>query len=228
MPASSTITVVPAGEPVPVERVAGRGGATRGAAWRPCRRPCRSRVPGPGPPWPSGPPRTPAVRCAARSSTARSQHRRLARAGRSDDHHQPVGAGDRGGGVGLQHVQPVTVDGGRRARVVGLGVDRPGEDAFLLGEDRVAGEVRGGRFEPHRPAIRHRAGGPPVGRVEIDAALDDLVGGPFQRGRPPLSRHRGHGGLQVADRPAARRPGSTSTPTPTGGRPPAPPCTARR
>ena len=37
---------------------------------------------------------------------------------------------------------------------VGLGVDRPGEDVLLLGEHRLAGEVRGGRFDPHRAAIR--------------------------------------------------------------------------
>ena len=52
----------------------------------------------------------------------------LAGTGRADDQHEPVVAGDRRGGVGLQHIEPVpstVVDGAGR---VGLGVDRPGED----------------------------------------------------------------------------------------------------
>ena len=62
--------------------------------------------------------------------------RGLAGPGRADHQHQPVVAGDRRGGVGLQHVEPGRDDRRRRRRLVGLGVHRPGEDRFLLGQDR--------------------------------------------------------------------------------------------
>ena len=137
----------------------------------------------------------------------------LAGAGRADHHDQTVGAGDRRGGVGLQHVEPVPVDGGRRLRLVGLGVDRPGQHPFLLGEDRVAGDVRGGRLQPDRTAIRHSAAEVLAGGVEVDAVVDHPVTAPFQGRRPALSRHLGHGRLEVTDRPqdigpGPRRPGS--------------------
>ena len=55
---------------------------------------------------------------------------------------------------------------------------------LLLGEDRVAGEVRGGRLQPHRPAIRRPAAGARAGRVEIDAARRSPGRRPVP-GRPP-------------------------------------------
>ena len=89
-----------------------------------------------------------------RSVDRGGEHRGLAGTGGTDDHHQPVVTGGRRGGVGLQHIEPVTAHRRRRCRFVGLGVDRPGEDRFFLGEDRFAGDVRGDGFDPHRPAIR--------------------------------------------------------------------------
>ena len=81
------------------------------------------------------------------------QHAGLAGTGRADHQHQPVLSGDGGRGVGLQHVQPRHVDGGRRCRVGGLGVERPRHDVFFLGEHGVAGEVWRDRVQPHRAAI---------------------------------------------------------------------------
>ena len=66
-----------------------------------------------------------------------------------------------------------------------MGVDGEQEDAFLLGEDRLVGEVRLGRCRPHRPTIRrpHRS---VVGRwIEGDAMLDDPVAGRLELGGPP-------------------------------------------
>ena len=71
-----------------------------------------------------------------------AQHRGLAGAGRADDEHEPVVAGDRCGGVGLQHIQTCRLDGGGWCGVVGLGVERPGEDEFFFGEDLVGRDVR--------------------------------------------------------------------------------------
>ena len=42
---------------------------------------------------------------------------------------------------------------------VGLGFDGSRQDRLLLGQDRVAGEVGGDRFQPHRPAVGGSAGG---------------------------------------------------------------------
>ena len=92
--------------------------------------------------------------CRSRSSTAAAQHAGLAGTGRADHQHQPVVAGHRRRGVGLQHIQPVPIHGRRRCRRVGLGVHRPREDVFLLGQHRLGGEAGSGRFDPHRPAIR--------------------------------------------------------------------------
>ena len=42
------------------------------------------------------------------------EHPGLARTGRADDQHETVVAGHRGGGFGLQHIETVAVDSGRR------------------------------------------------------------------------------------------------------------------
>ena len=74
------------------------------------------------------------------------------------------------------HIETLDGDCCRWLWVCGLGVDRPGEDPFFLGEDLVGGDVRGDRFDPHRPAI-----GTPnpcrvtVRWVEVDALRDHLV-----------------------------------------------------
>ena len=153
MPASSTITVAPGGSCQSARGPSGR--AIRGAAWRPCRRASRSRVPAPEPPSQSGRHRTPPDRGPVEVGDSGGEHRRLARPRRTDDHHEPVGTGDGGGGVGLQHVQAFRVDRGDGVGGSVWVVERPGEDRFLLGEDPPAGHLRRDRFDPHRPTIRH-------------------------------------------------------------------------
>ena len=109
-------------------RHSGRGrrvGPIRGAVWRRCRRASRSRVRGHGPPSRSGRRRTPGDRGRGDRRPRRASIVVLPVAGRADDHHQPVVAGDRRGGVGLQHVEPVAVDRGRRCGLVESGRRAP-------------------------------------------------------------------------------------------------------
>ena len=127
------------------------------------------------------------------------EHAGLAGAGRADDEDEAVVAGDGRGGVGLQRIQPVPVDGGGRCGRVGLGGHRPREDRFLLGEHRLGREPGCGRFDPHRPAIRAAPGGV-AGRVEVDELCEDMVGGSLEGVGPAVSRQLRHGALQVADR----------------------------
>ena len=120
-------------------------------------------------------------------------------------------AGDRRGGVGLQDVEPVAVDGGRRVRVVGLGVERPGEDAFFLGQDRVAVKWAAvGSSHTDRPS-EPRGGGP--SSAGSRSTQRRSPGRRPVRARPPtacpgIDGHAGAGGRRS---PAARRPGSRST-----------------
>ena len=148
------------------------------------------------------------------------EHAGLAGPGRADDEDEPIVAGDGRCGIGLQRIETVPVDGGGGCGRVGLGGHRPRQDRFLLGEHRLGREPGRGRFDPHRPAIRH-----PPSRVawwvEVDELGEHVVGGTFERGGPAASRHLRHGTLQVADRlqyvgPCPRRPllrhGSRSRP----------------
>ena len=138
------------------------------------------------------------------------EHAGLAGAGGPDDEDEPIVAGDGRCGIGLQRVETVLVDGGGGCGRAGLGGHRPRHDRFLLSEHRPRREPGRGRFDPHRPAIRH-----PPGRVawwvEVDELGEHVVGGTFERGRPAASRHLPHGALPVADRlqrvgPCPRRP----------------------
>ena len=115
-------------------------------------------------------------------------------------------AGDRRGGVGLEDVEPVPVDGGRRCRVVELGVDGPGQDPFLLGQDRRGGVVGAVGFQPHRPAIRRPAAAGAVGS-RLTHCSSTSSGDPLERRRPLPPRHAGQRRGQVADRPQHVGPG---------------------
>ncbi len=115
-----------------------------------------------------------------------AQHGGLAGAGGSDDDHERVVAGDGSCGVGLLRVESVGVDGARRLRGRRVVVHRPGEDPFLLGEDVVARQVRGDRFDPHRSSIGGSFAGVDSG-VEVDAVADHLLGCPLQERRPSFA-----------------------------------------
>ena len=134
--------------------VAGRCAAIRGAAWRRCRPACRSRAR--------------RVRAAfavgATPNTARplrvevvdggGEHAGLAGAGRADDQHQPVVAGDRRGGVGLQRSSPsrsTVVDGAGGSAWASIAHVRIASSWARTG---LGGEAGCGRLDPHRPAIR--------------------------------------------------------------------------
>jgi hypothetical protein len=105
-----------------------------------------------------------------------AQHGGLAGAGRPDDEDEPVLAGHGGGCVCLENVEAVAVERARRPgrRLVRLHGEQ--QDALLLGDDVLVGEVRLGGGEPDGPTVggARRAGG---GRVEGDAALDGAVAG---------------------------------------------------
>jgi len=88
-----------------------------------------------------------------------AHHRRLAGAGRADDQDERVVAGDDRGGLVLDYVELAAFDGGRRLRVGRRRLGGPVEDLLLLSEHRFAGDVRGDRFDPDRPAVRR----PPPG-----------------------------------------------------------------
>jgi hypothetical protein len=95
--------------------------------------------------------RRPMVPGQVRASGA--ERRRLAGAGGTDDEYERVVAGDGSGRVGLEGVEASDVDGDRRGRLRVLGGDRPGEDAFLLGQDPVMREVREIGIDPDRAAV---------------------------------------------------------------------------
>ena len=65
----------------------------------------------------------------------------LAGASGSDDEHHSLVAGDGAGGVGLEGVESGGVHAVRQGRLAGSGVLSEGEDALLLVEDRLVGEV---------------------------------------------------------------------------------------
>ena len=108
----------------------------------------------------------------------------LAGAGRADDHHETVGAGDRRGGVGLEHVESVPLDGGRRRRFVGWA--SIAQASTRSSSARIASLVMCGCgwLQPDRAAIRHPAAEALAGGVEVDAVVDHPVTGPFEGRRP--------------------------------------------
>ena len=208
MPASSTITVVPAGSryrssgrrSVRVHswsslatvsvgnaglafqdtgRLGGRGDAEHG-------------------PVPAG---------AGRRRRARSMVVLPAPAG-SDHDHEPVGAGDR-----ARRRRPATrparptIDGGRRGRVVGLGVHGPGQDRAppRRGSRSLVNCGATGSSHTDRPSEARRRD-LSLGRVEIDAVVDHPVAGPFQARRPPRPDIADTGGWrsQIARSTSAR------------------------
>jgi hypothetical protein len=122
------------------------------------------------------------------------EHAGLAGTGRADHQHQPIVPGDRGRGVGLQRIQALAADRGRRCGWVGLGGHRPRQDRFFLSEDRLGREAGGGRLDPHRPTIRVPSGRVAV-RVEVDELVEDVVGGSLDGGGPAVSRLLRHGSL---------------------------------
>jgi hypothetical protein len=136
------------------------------------------------------------------------QHGRLARPGRPDHDHQPIRPGHRGGGVTLEDVEPVTVDGGRWGRVGELGVEGPSQDPFLLSQDGGRRVVRSGGFQPHRPTVRGPARGGAVG-VEVHALPEHLAGNAVQGRRPLRAGEPWDRWGQVAYRPhdVGPRPG---------------------
>ncbi len=112
------------------------------------------------------------------------EHAGLAGTGRADDEDEPIIAGHRAGPGALATVEAGVGDRGRRCWLVGLGVDRPGDDVFLLGEDVLARHLARGWFDQQRPTIRPT---PPstVGRwVEVDAAVEHDIGTDLERPRP--------------------------------------------
>ncbi len=153
MPASSTITVAPAGS---------RHGCSGGRSVR--RHSCNSFATVSDAIWVSDS-RTRAAfavgatpnttrPCAARSSTAAASIVVLpAPAGpttstnRSDTRH-------RCGGFGLHDIESTRLHTGGRCRWFELCVHRPADDVFFLGEDVAAGVMTGRRLDPHRPPIR--------------------------------------------------------------------------
>jgi hypothetical protein len=129
-----------------------------------------------------------------------SERCRLAGAGGADDEHELVLAGDRCSGVGLQDVEPLTVERDRwRCRRV-VRFEGEGQDALLLGENALVGEERFGRGDPDRPAVgrAHRPGRPRW--VERHTSVDDPVAGVLDGRRPVASRHLRHRRGEVADR----------------------------
>ena len=129
------------------------------------------------------------------------EHGGLAGTGRADDHHQPVLTGDGGGGVRLEHIEAVPLDRWRWLRVVELGVEHPGEDRFLLGEDVVAGDLGGDRLDPHRPTIRPPTRRVVAGGVQVDALAEHPLHRPIDGLRPPITGHPGLGAEPVGDDP---------------------------
>ena len=117
------------------------------------------------------------------------EHRGLAGTGRADHQHQPIRPRDRGGGLGLHHIEPARVHGGRRCGRVELCVHRPADDVFLLGQHVAAGVMTGRRFDPHRPPIRTPSTSARVVGVEIDTLRQDRVGDGMQRLRPLRAVH---------------------------------------
>lgn len=113
---------------------------------------------------------------AAKVLDGAAEGRRLARAGRADHENEPIVACDRRGGVGLQDVEAVPVEAGRRVGRSVVGVDDEGEDALLLGQHALMGEVGFAGGEPDRAAVRRSHRRVLVRRVEGDAGGDDAVG----------------------------------------------------
>ena len=187
---------------------AGRAVATRGAVWRRCRRASRCPVRVPGPLSPSGRHRTPA-------DGGRAGRRRRRRASGSCRHRPgrpPTRDGRRRPPRRRRRPATHRVRPDRRcltATRFGLSIHRPGDNPLLLDEHRLGREPRRRRLDPQRATIRvstlRR-----VGRIQVDAAFEHLVGGVFDRRCPAVSRHLRHGTVQVTDRlddigPAPRR-----------------------
>ena len=121
---------------------------------------------------------------------------------------------------------PSPFDRRGRGRWFGLGVDRPGDDVFLLGEHGFGGEAWRGRFDPQRAAIRRPS--PCRRRAGRDR---HSVRAP---GRRPARRCRASGVPTSATRdaarhrsPAARRAVPTTSAAPTPPPRPRQPSTAR-
>jgi hypothetical protein len=132
-------------------------------------------------------------------SNSGGEHPGLAGTGGTDDQHKAIVAGDRASRFGLQHIQTGALHGPRRRNGSGLSIDRPAENPFLLDEHRLRGEPRCRWLDPQRATIRvstlHR-----VRRIQVDAALQHLVGATLDRRCPTLSGHLRHGTVQVTDR----------------------------
>ena len=189
---------------------AGRDAATRGAAWRRCRRASRCPVRAPGLLSPSGRHRTPARCWAWRSLTAAASIRVLpAPAGPTTSTRRSSPATEAAASA-CNTSRPVALDGRRRCRRVGLGVDRPGDDVLLLGEHRLGGE-------PSVRSARSTASGHPTSRRRVASGGSKSTqrsstwsAASLDRRGPAVSRHLRHGTLQVTDRlhdigPAPRR-----------------------
>ena len=116
-----------------------------------------------------------------------AKHRGLAGTRRSDHHHQPVAAGDRGSSVGLQHIETLGGDRGRRGGWVELGVEGPGDDRFLLADHLTRRHLRGDGFDPHRPPIRPAPLAVTPGRVKLDALREHPVHRLLHQQRPVLT-----------------------------------------
>ena len=129
-----------------------------------------------------------------------AEHGGLAGPGRSDHQHQPVRPCDHRRSFGLHHIKPASVNSGRGGRWVELNVDRPRQDMFFLGKHLAAGVMPSGRFDPHRATIGVASRDVGLGRVEINALLEDLVGRPIQRRSPPCAMHARLGTGSVTDR----------------------------
>ncbi len=106
-------------------------------------------------------------------------------------------AGDGGGGFGLEDVEAGPVQGARRRRRGFLGLDGEGEDALLLGEDALGGQVRLHRRDPDGSSVRRATcrGG---GRVERGARVEHSVARLLDGCRPTGARDARDGSTLVA------------------------------
>ena len=149
--------------------VAGRCVATRGAAWRPCRRGCRCRARRSGPPWRSAPPRTRHDRGRARSSAAAVSMRVLpAPAGptTSTSRSSPATAAAASACNGSRPSRSTVVDGAGGSAWAAIAHVRIASSWARTGSDVNRGAV--GSIHTDRPSEPRRVR--VAGRVEVDAA----------------------------------------------------------
>ena len=133
-------------------------------------------------------------------SNSGGEHPGLARTGRADHQHETVGAGNRGCGVGLQHIET------GRDRVSSTVNPVPACASSAQVRIRSSWTSTASRGEPWRRWLDPQRATIRVstlcrvGRVQVDATFEHLVGATLDCRCPAVSRHLRHGTLQVTDR----------------------------